>query len=125
MLDTAHGTFKRDMVTAPSVTTKLQLTEEDLTGIRNKMDEIDFWGYPDVLEYEPRADGITGIVTPFISYYFMTTRGDVVKEVTWEDKYWDERALVTNLRDLCQLVREIIESTPEYKALPEPRGGYM
>ena len=126
VLDTAHGTFKRDMVTAPSVTTKLQLTEEeDLTGIRDKMDKIDFWDYPDVLEYEPRADGLTVMVTPYTSYYFKATMGKVVKEVTWENEYLDESPRAVALKELAQLIQQIIESTPEYKALPQPRGGYM
>ena len=125
VLDTFQGTFTKDMIVDPPVTVKLKLSDQDLSRIRDKMDKIDFWDYPDVLEYEPRADGLTVMVTPYTSYYFKATMGKVVKEVTWENEYLDESPRAVALKELAQLIQQIIESTPEYEALPEPRGGYM
>ena len=126
-LDTARGTFTKDMIMDPAVTVKMKLGEDDLERIRNKMDEIHFWEYPDVLEPEPRGDGTGMAVTPYSSYYFKVERNGAVKEVTWENQYLysDETSRAKNLKDLAQLIWGIITSTDEYKALPEPRGGYL
>ena len=125
VLDTARGTFTRDMIMDPPVTVNLKLSSDDLNRIRYKMDEINFWGYPDILEPEPRAEGM--MVTPYSSYYFKVERDGAVKEVTWKNqyKYVDESLRATNLKELAQLIWGIIQATDEYKALPEPRGGYM
>ena len=121
VLDTTRGTFTKDMVVDPPVTTRLRLTEEDLARIMARVDEMDFWEYPEVLEPErPKYS-----VTPYASYYFEVRKGSVIKEVRWEDQYGDEGARAVRLRDLAEFIREIVESKPEYKALPEPKGGYL
>jgi hypothetical protein len=125
VLDTARGTFTKDMIVDPSITVDLRLTREDLDRIAARMDETDFWSYPEVLEYEIPADGMIRAVTPYSSYYFRAQRAATVKELTWEDEHADQSGRATRLRELTVLIREIIESRPEYKALPEPRGGYM
>ena len=125
VLETARGTFTRDMILDPPVTVKLKLSEDDLKRIRDKMDEIHFWDYPDVLGYEPPPGGLTRMVTPYPSYYFRAERGGVVKELRWDDQHADESERAVKLRDLTVLIREIVESKPGYEELPEPRGGYM
>lgn len=124
VLDMSRGTFTKDMVVDPPITVKLNLGENELVRIRAKMDEIDFWSYPDVLEYEMPPEGGYS-VTPYGSYYFRAKRGLNVKELRWDDEHGDQSARAVKLRELIRLVREIIEFTDEYKALPEPRGGYM
>ncbi len=127
VLDTARGTFTKDMIMDPPVTVKLKLSDDDLDRIRSKMSEINFWDYPDIFEPEPRADGTGMGVTPYSSYYFKVERNGEVKEVTWENRYLysDESSRAKNLKDLAQFIWGIITSADEYKALPEPRGGYM
>jgi hypothetical protein len=121
VLDTGKGMFTKDMVVAPSNTIRLNLTREELDRVRAKMDEIDLWNYPDVLEPEAPAYS----VTPYASYYFTVKKAGAVKELRWEDAYGDRGLAATRLRELTVLIREIIESKPEYKALPPPSGGYM
>jgi hypothetical protein len=125
VLDTAKGTFTRDMIVDPAKKVALRLTGEELDRVSARMDEIDFWSYPDVLQFETPADGVGRMVTPFTSYYFRAERGGTVKELRWDDQYFDQTVPATRLRDLIALIRGIIESKEEYKALPEPRGGYM
>jgi hypothetical protein len=125
VLDTAEGTFTRDMIVDPAKKVSLRLTREELHRISAKMDEIDFWSYPDVLEFETPADGVVTMVTPYTSYYFRAVRSGTVKELSWDDRYSDQTARATMLRYLFALIRGTVESKAEYKALPEPRGGYM
>jgi hypothetical protein len=124
VLDTARGTFTKDMIVDPPNTVKLSLGENALIRIRAKMDEIDFWSYPDILEYEIPPDGGYS-VTPYGSYYFRAKRGSTVKELRWDDEHGDQSDRAGKLRELIRLIQVIIESTDEYESLPEPRGGYM
>ena len=79
VLDTAKGTFTKDMIVDPAKKVALRLTAEELDRISAKMDEIDFWSYPDVLRFETPADGVVTMVTPYTSYYFRAERGGTVK----------------------------------------------
>jgi hypothetical protein len=124
VLDTSRGTFTKDMVVDPPITVKLSLAESELVRIRTNMDEIDFWSYPDILEYEIPADGGYS-VTPYGSYYFRAKSGLTVKELGWDDEHGDQSTQAVKLRELIRLIQDIIQSSDEYKALPEPRGGYM
>jgi len=124
-LDTFHGTFTKDMVLAPSITTHLELTQSELEQILLKMEEIDFFNYPDVFKIEIPPGGLISIVTPYSRYYFKVEHGSVVKELSWEDEILNEDEKADRLRELINLIRSIIESKEEYKRLPEPKGGYL
>ncbi len=113
------------MIEDPPLTIEMRLTEKDLDRILAGMNNIDFWSYPEVLEYDVPADGVGMMVTPYSSYYFKVHRDTTVTEVTWEDQHADQSYRAKRLRELTVLIREIIESRPEYRALPQPRGGYM
>ena len=123
-LNTFNGTYTRDMVMDPPITVNLSLTEEDLDRIYEKMLEINFFDYPDEFSVST-AGGSFGIMTPYSSYYFKVEYDSSIKELRWKDEisYPDENA--DRLRELIQLIREIIEAKEEYKSLPEPTGGYM
>jgi hypothetical protein len=67
----------------------------------------------------------TGFVTPYEKYYFKVEKGSLVKDLRWEDEILNPDVKADKLRELITLIINIIESKPEYKALPEIRGGYM
>ena len=48
-----------------------------------------------------------------------------VKELWWEDEIQNENKDADKLRELINLIRDIVKSKDEYKELPEPKGGYM
>jgi len=123
-LNTFNGTYTRDMVMDPPITVNLSLTEEDLDRIYEKMLEINFFDYPDEFSVST-AGGSFGIMTPYSSYYFKVEYDSSIKELRWKDEisYPDEKA--DRLRELIQLITDIIEAKDEYKNLPEPTGGYM
>jgi hypothetical protein len=125
VLDTAHGTYTRDMIVDPAVTVKMRLSQEELDRILAQMDDIDFWKYPDVFLPELPPDGLRRHMTPYSTYYFTAKRGEVVKELRWDDESDDQGARATRLRDFIKLIRDIVESREEYKTLPQPSGGYM
>jgi len=126
VLNTFTGTYTRDMVRGPPVIVKFCLSEEDLNRIYQKMVEIDFFAYP--TSFSARSPGnVIGEMTPFSTYYFKVQYGDSeVKELYWAAKFtYSGNKEAENLKELIDLIIEIIRSKPEYQRLPEPRAGYL
>ena len=124
-IDTFHDKFTKDMVNAPSITINLSLTKEDMDSIYQKMVEIDFFNYPEEFKVTVPEGELTRLVTPYSSYYFSVEKGAIFKELKWEDEIMNQDEKADRLRELTSLIRDIIESRPEYQVLPEPSGGYL
>ncbi|MDP2917529.1 MAG: hypothetical protein Q8O16_06335, partial [Dehalococcoidia bacterium] len=124
-LNTFNGTYTKDMVQETSITVGFSLASEETNAIYQKMQEIGFFSYPDrfVVSVPPGAP--VGTVTPHPSYYFKVQYGSQVKELWWDDSIRNDDAQASKLRQLIQLIQNIIESKPEYKKLPAPKSGYM
>ncbi len=123
-LNTFAGTFTKDMTVDPSITVQLSLTPEEMIRIMQKMEEINFFEYPDNFFVKVPSGSPTTMVTPHSSYYFKVQYKSGIKELQWDDKIKNPDAQASNLRELIQLIKNIIESKDEYKSLPTPRGGY-
>lgn len=123
-LNTLNGTYTKDMVVDPPVTTHLSLSRSELDAIINKMNDINFFSYPDWFAVPIRQGGVVGEVTPFEGYYFKVEYSSGTKELYWDDNITNANADADKLRDLIQLIKGIVESKQEYQRLPAPRGGY-
>lgn len=131
-LDTFKGIYTRDMVVDPSITVNLYLSKNELDRIYQKMVEINFFDYPDNFSVSVPPEE-AGTLTPYSSYYFRVKHDSKIKELWWDDNkfrmegnnitYKDEKA--EKLKELIELIRNIIESKEEYTKLPTPRGGYV
>ena len=124
-LNTFDGTYTKDMVMDPSITVELSLTEAELDRIYQKMVEIDFFDYPEEFSVPVEEGGLVTMVTPYSSYYIKVEHDSTIKELRWEDEIKNENKEADKLRELIQLIRDIIESKEEYKELPSPTSGYM
>jgi hypothetical protein len=124
-LDTSNGTYTKDMVSAAPITINLSLTQEELDSIYNKMMEIDFFNYPDTFYVAVPFSATTTFVTPSQRYYFRVTNGSQVKELFWNDKILNQDSQASRLRNLIQLIKNIIASKDDYKTLPPASGGYL
>ena len=127
-LNTFEGTYTKDMVSDPSITVPLSLTEEELDRIYRKMVEIDFFEYPEEFFVDVASGELAGMVTPYSSYYFKVEYGSSIKELRWEDEITEitnEDDKANKLRELIKLITDIIEAKEEYQRLPEPTSGYM
>ena len=119
VLDTFAGTFTKDMIVDPPVTTELRLAPEDLADIYRRMVEIDIWDYPAV--FRPPGNGG---VEPYPSYYLKLKAGGRELTIDWEDRQLSPAAEATALRSLLGYIQRLVESREEYKKLPQPRGAY-
>jgi len=124
-LDTSQETYTKDLVSLPSVTAHLELSQSEMTQIYEKMQSIGFFEYPSDFAIKLPPGSVTTIVTPSQLYYFEVIVNSTVKTLLWNDNILNPDAQATQLRDLIQLIKSIIESKAEYKALPPASGGYL
>jgi len=124
-LNTFEGTYAKDMIMDPPITVNLSLSKEELDRIYQKMIEINFFDYPDQFSVSVSPGESVGMLTPYHSYYFRVEYDSTVKELSWEDEIVNEDKKAEKLRELINLIRDIIESKEEYKQLPPPKGGYI
>ena len=124
-LDTFHGTFTKDMVMDPAITIGLVLSAEEMDSVYQKMTEIDFFNYPDKFSVDVPEGEIKGEVTPYSTYFFRVTYGGKTKELLWHDKITNSDERADKLKELINLIRNIVESKEEYKNLPEAGSGYL
>lgn len=118
ILDTEKGTFTHDMVIDPSITTDLALTPEEIAEVYERLRDIDFWAYPAALPSEVGVEPSTR--------YQLDLRGDgLVHSVGGDDIQYAASPRAVALWKLIERVQEMIMSKDAYKALPEPRGGYL
>jgi hypothetical protein len=124
-LDTFQGTYTRDMVMDPAITINLALTTEEMDSVLQKMLEIDFFNYPDKFSVDV-ADNETKVeVAPYPTYFFSVEYNGQTKELLWHAKYVNTDSPADKLKELINLIINIIELKDEYKALPTPSGGYL
>jgi len=124
-LDTFHGTFTKDMVMDPAITIELVLSAEEMDSVYQKMAEIDFFNYPDEFSVDVPEGAIKTEVAPYSTYSFRVTYGGKTKELLWHDKITNSDEKADKLKELINLIRNIVESKEEYKNLPEPGSGYL
>lgn len=124
VLNTFEGTYTRDMVADPPITIDLALSEEEKEEIYLKMVEIDFFAYPDEFSVETSPDAMVTMVTPYSSYYFRVAHDSQVKKLWWDDEIKNPDEQADRLRELIMLIRNIVESKEEYRALPTPTSAY-
>jgi len=99
------------------------LTNSDLNRILDKMNEINFFEYPDTFVV-PTGDTVT-IITPSSTYKFEVSYKSSNKYLYWSDHIVQASDNAARLRELIALIEEIIESKSEYLQLPPANGGYL
>ncbi len=119
-LNTFDGTFTRDLILDPPVTTRLILTSQEKMQILQKIDEMDMFGFPDNFSKNPDV-----WVTPQTDYYIKVQNGSQTKEVSWNTNSLIESDIKNSLDQLVSYITGLIEQKSEYKALPTPNGAYL
>ena len=118
-LDTLTSNYTKDMITEPSVSTKIELSNEDIDTIYSEMRRINILDYPDNFETENND-----IQTPYYTYNLKIIINGIEKNIYWEDKSKSKSEKAIQLRELFNKIQKVIESTEEYKKLPKVKGGY-
>ena len=122
-LNTFQNTYTKDLISSGDTTVPFTLSATDLNQILSKMNEINFFSYPDTF-IVPTGDTVS-IVMPFSTYNFEVSYKLVNKHLFWRDEIMNESVQATKLRELIVLIEVIIQSNPEYSKLPPAQGGYQ
>jgi hypothetical protein len=132
-LDTFAGTITKDLIANPDTTVAANLTSGELETIRGKAVETRFFQLPDTL-VETGGGGEWALQIK--ARMGRKIRTVTLREVRPEDippgasyREWDGGPEAVDqerrFRALERAVIDIVRAKDEYKALPEPRGGYM
>jgi hypothetical protein len=118
-LNTFHGTFTKDLCIDGTVTARLTMSQEELTSIRQKIIETDFFNCPETFPLEEP------LTFPDYSYYLMVEDGTAVKQVTWSSNSVIDSATEAKLSQLADFLTNMIVEKPEYQRLPPANGAYL
>lgn len=119
-LNTYNGTYTKDMVIDPSITTDLSLTVEEKWQILQRVDEMDFFNLPSNFTMNPSMH-----ISTQVDYYIRVKNGSQVKEISWSNNSLMESNIQSSLEQLVSYLTSVIQQKPEYKALPTPTAGYV
>jgi hypothetical protein len=123
-LDTFKDEFTQDRVVEPSISSPLQLSDEQMTMIYGKIVEIDLARYPEVFEVpKPLIGEVVMISSPY-NYDLMVQNGKSRTSIRWTDNIVQPTTpKADRLRELFQLIIQMVEEDPGYQQLPEVKFG--
>ena len=124
ILNTFDCTYEKDMILDPSITTSLHLESEELDSIYQKMQQIDFFNYPDTFNVKFTGD-VIGERAPFPTFDFFVETETIQKRLYWEDKITNPDQKADKLGEVVRFIIGIIISKEVYKELPPAKGGYI
>ncbi|MDP4142908.1 MAG: hypothetical protein Q8936_00290 [Bacillota bacterium] len=118
-LDTIKGTYTKDLVAAPSVTTPLKLSEKEMNEIYSRMKDINIISYPE--NFYPKSNMFK---TPYDTYSIKIIANGKEKTINWKDESVSDSKEAVQLRGLFIKIHSIVSEKEEYKKLPRQTGGY-
>ena len=122
VLDSFNGTLiHTPLGDTTSVTISLRLTDSEIESIYQKAMSIGFFEYP--AEFVIPDDQVLGYQAPSSKYQLSMTNGKMTNSVTWKDDTMTQPdyTKADDLRELINLINEILELHPEMQTLPEPK----
>jgi hypothetical protein len=125
-LNTFEQTYTKDLVLDGYITVDFWLTEAEQESIRNKLQVVNFFSFPDTLIYQIGSDSIMVSISPDPGWQFLQVADENRdKIVYWRYPFPEGNEFVARLVELKNLIIDIIEAKSEYQALPPPRGGRL
>ncbi|MCI0553253.1 MAG: hypothetical protein L0287_20080 [Anaerolineae bacterium] len=123
-LDTFKGEFTQDRVIEPSITIPIQLSDEQMRIIYEKMIEINITGYPEVFEvHKPLIGEVVMLSSPY-NYDLMIQNGESKTSIRWTDNIAQPTtAKADRLRELFRLIIQMVHEHPGYQGLPDVKFG--
>ena len=124
VLDTTSGTLVyTPLGDTKSTTISLRLSGNELESVYQKAVSIGFFQYPS--EFVVPDDQILGYHAPASSYQLSMTNDEKRNTVSWTDDKMTKQSYkkADQLRELMNLINEIIQAHPEVQRLPQPKAG--
>ncbi|TVX91522.1 hypothetical protein [Cohnella terricola] len=115
VLNTFNGEYTKDLAMDGLISINYQLSVNDKKRIFEFMKDIDLFNYPDEVE------GLNQL--PSSGYEFEIQYNGKKKNIIWNGEFNDELK-DQEFKELTRLIIGIIESSEDYRSLPESNGGY-
>jgi hypothetical protein len=120
-LNTFGGTLTKDLVMDGSITVAFWLSTEEQQTILERAEQMSFFSLPDTF---PAEAGVS--INPDPSPDKLRIRsGNRDHTVVWSYPRDPGDTLSAIPRQLSEFIFSIVRQTPTYKALPQPRGGWI
>jgi hypothetical protein len=122
-LNTFNQTFKKDLIEDGTITVSFWLTASEQRSILQKARDLGFFSLPDTVH---RKGGAYYFISPDPSPDSLRLKYDTQdKKVVWFYPPDTTDVNAKAISTLSDFIMQIVKAKPEYKALPEARGGYM
>ena len=119
-LDTFEQTYTTAVKDGERATVPVSLSDAQMQEIYNKIVAIDFFSYPETFRITYAEDEVVGMVTPAQEYRITVRNGDQTHSVFWIDEITSPTSREADqLRELIQMMMEVIESNPDIQNLPD------
>jgi len=125
----SENLFIRDMMIDPPQKVKIKLTKKERQQIENKINEINFFSYPEVYKFE-RVDtpAVIGVPSVCSKYSVTVFVNEWPKNVSWNNCHGGGKSKnnqYENLQELSELIWNIIVSKKNFKKAKKPRAMYL
>jgi len=125
----SENLFIRNMVIDPPQKIKIKLTKKERQQIENKINEINFFSYPEVYKFE-RVDTPAYASVPSVCSKYSVTAfvKEWPKQVSWNDCHGGGKSKnnnYENLQELSALIWNIIVSKKNFKKAKQLRAQYL
>jgi hypothetical protein len=122
VLNTFENSYEKDLVLDGVIKVKFWFTAEEQNAILEKAIEDNYFSIPDTLQ----KDSTVVIIDPSPGEQILRIKYQSKDKTTiWKYPLNEDNSQVKDLMKLTSFIISIIESKPEYKRLPPPRGGYL
>lgn len=131
VIDTREGTFTKDLgLTEGQATTKLSLSRRTLEtlyqGLLSMQLQWQTFSTAFAPDPDPANTGTTTYTSTYYTYRLEWQAGDFRPlDIVWEDSALSADLKAVALREWFEQLRQLIEATPEWQALPPMTGGYV
>jgi hypothetical protein len=133
-LNTNTNIFTKDMIMESPVKAQVILSESQFGQINNKLIQMDFEAYPNSCEtiiindLDKNHESV--LITPDSEYTLTIESGGKSKTIICTGSQLDELMTkdsqkLKNLKELFEMIDNMIYSNPNYKKLPKPKASYI
>lgn len=124
VLNTFNNLYTKNLLLDGSITVPFMLTDNEMQSVYQKMLEIDFFKYPQHFVIYTR-DTIIHYLAPYATYDYEVEYESITKHVHWKDSIIRHDSSAIRLKELINLIENIIQSSPQYLQLSPARCGYL
>ena len=123
-LNTYRGLITKDLVRGPAASAPFELTAVQKSRIIAVADSVGFWDLPRMIAPPDTMDTVS-VNHPFTKHALKIAHEGRAHVIFWDHEICTPCAERDRATALGQLIERFVTDSPEYRALPKIRGGYL